>query len=77
MDTRKITVTQEWQQLTDGHENTFIQFEGGIELCRSATKPDKDAPALRFSNTTLTLTPPDTVWIRTFWQSGDVIVCIW
>lgn len=77
MNTRKIIATREWQQLTDGTQDVFIQFEGGVDICRSATKPAPDAPFLRFNDATLTITAPDIAWIRTYWQSGPVAVCVW
>ncbi|EBV5086476.1 hypothetical protein DO659_24800 [Salmonella enterica subsp. enterica serovar Minnesota] len=77
MGTRKIIATQEWQQLTDGSTETFIQFTGEITLCRSATKPGNDAPYLRFNNTELTITRSDIVWIRAYWKDADVTVYIW
>ncbi|EDB0139578.1 hypothetical protein F8730_24030 [Salmonella enterica] len=77
MNTRKIIATREWQQLTDGTQDVFIQFAGGVDICRSATKPAPDAPFLRFNDATLTITAPDIAWIRTYWQSGPVAVCVW
>ncbi|HBB7069204.1 TPA: hypothetical protein I8P13_002382 [Salmonella enterica subsp. enterica serovar Napoli] len=77
METTQIIATREWRQLTDGTKDIFIQFYGGVDLCRSATQPDADAPFLRFCDTTITITAPDITWIRTYWQSGGVIVTIW
>lgn len=77
MSTRKVFATQEWQQLTDGSTETFIQFTGEIALCRSETKPGSDAPYLKFDSTELTITGFDTVWIRAYQSGGNVTVSVW
>ncbi|ELD4017371.1 hypothetical protein QI600_003201 [Salmonella enterica] len=77
MTTRKITVTRDWQQLTDGTQDTVIQFLHTVELCRSPGRPGEDAAALRFSRETLTLTKPDVVWIRSGCMDGYIPVTVW
>ncbi|EAM6080459.1 hypothetical protein MSU25_000136 [Salmonella enterica] len=64
MATRRITVTREWQQITDGSTTAVIQFSDPIELCDSQTQPENAAAALNFPAQTLTITPPTQAWIR-------------
>ncbi|EDX0372082.1 hypothetical protein GTL21_002749 [Salmonella enterica] len=64
MATRRIIVTREWQQVTDGTTTVVIQFSDPIELCDDQTQPGDSAPALYFSGQTLTITPPTRAWIR-------------
>ncbi|ECG8634067.1 hypothetical protein FNN91_24510, partial [Salmonella enterica subsp. salamae] len=63
MATSDQLITHEWVQITDGTKDQTIQFQGEISLCNSPVKPMPDAPALRFSNTTLTITKGDIAWV--------------
>lgn len=73
MATSDQLITREWVQITDGTKDQTIQFQGEIALCNSPVKPPSDAPALRFSNTTLTITKKDVVWARAT-SAGDVVI---
>ncbi len=64
MATKRITVTREWQQITDGTKTAVIQFTDPVEICDNTAKPGDDAPALYFAGQTLTITPPTQAWIR-------------
>ncbi|HGA5503358.1 TPA: hypothetical protein ACISZU_000132 [Salmonella enterica subsp. enterica serovar Potsdam] len=77
MTTRQITVTRDWQQLTDGTKDEVIQFYGEIAVCNSPTKPAPDAPSLRFNNQTLTITRDDIAWVRTASFYDSIILVIW
>lgn len=67
MTTRRISVTHDPQQITDGKSCEVIQFNGSVLLCDSPTKPASDAPAFHFPSSyryqTLTITPPTVAWI--------------
>ncbi|EDN4787958.1 hypothetical protein BXD50_003728 [Salmonella enterica subsp. enterica] len=64
MATRKIILTREWQQVTDGIQTETIQFPDAIEICNNPVKPGDDAPAMRFSPQIITITPPVKAWVR-------------
>ncbi|EDV5020546.1 hypothetical protein ID80_001000 [Salmonella enterica subsp. enterica serovar Ball] len=72
MTTRKITVTDEPQKITDGSSTAVIQFTGSVSICDSTTKPSRDAPAIVFHEIQfpenyryriVTVTPPTVAWI--------------
>ncbi|WP_247146578.1 hypothetical protein [Escherichia coli] len=45
MSTEKITLTEEWQQITTGNETVFIQSRSGdFALCDSQSTPDDSTP---------------------------------
>ncbi|EBW6359255.1 hypothetical protein DPU24_00060 [Salmonella enterica subsp. enterica serovar Oranienburg] len=64
MATDRITITRDWQSLTDGSQTVVIQFTDPVEICDGTAKPGDDAPALYFTGQTLTITPPTRAWIR-------------
>ncbi|EBW6359256.1 hypothetical protein DPU24_00065 [Salmonella enterica subsp. enterica serovar Oranienburg] len=74
--TQRITLTRDWHQLTDGSNDVTIQFTGAVAVCRSSAKPDKNGAGMQFSNTMLTFTKPDVVWVRSsgFSHTSDVVV---
>lgn len=74
--TKILTATRDWQPLTDGSADCQIQMVAAVELCRSTTRPAAGAPCMTFSRTTLTITAPDVVWIRSA-QHHQVPVCVW
>lgn len=74
--TTLLTATRDWQPLTDGRTDCLIQIIPEVDICRSATKPADNAPYLRFSQTTLTITAPDIAWIRAA-HRDTVPVWIW
>ncbi|HCM1914670.1 TPA: hypothetical protein N3A33_000507 [Salmonella enterica subsp. salamae serovar 28:r:e,n,z15] len=71
MATRKIMLTRDWQQVTDGTQTVVIQVFDVFQICDSQDKPGEDAPALRFSGTTITITPPTKAWIRALGLYGE------
>lgn len=72
--TISVTVTRDWQQVSDGTDTAQIQFYAVLDICRSPEKPASDAAALRFKSGTLTLTPPDQVWARTVYDDTAVLL---
>lgn len=70
------TLNGNWTQITDGSADVVIQFYCTIDICNSASEPPADAPALRFSHTTLTITRPDIAWARTTY-ADDGIITLW
>ncbi|EFS2647629.1 hypothetical protein HX362_000397 [Salmonella enterica] len=73
----QITIGNDWTQITDGTADEVVQFYVAVDICRSTTKPAKDAPCLRYEATTLIITTPDIVWIRAAYAGDIVTVCIW
>ncbi|HCM1915267.1 TPA: hypothetical protein N3A33_001130 [Salmonella enterica subsp. salamae serovar 28:r:e,n,z15] len=74
--TTQTTVGYDWLQITDGSVDTVIQFYAVMDICRSQDKPAPDTPCLRFDATTLMITAPDIVWIRSVYVD-TAVVCIW
>lgn len=71
-----VTIGNDWTQITDGNADEVIQFYVAVDICRSPTKPIKDAACLRYEATTLTITAPDIAWIRTVYVDS-AIATIW
>ncbi|HCM1954399.1 TPA: hypothetical protein N3A08_003489 [Salmonella enterica subsp. salamae serovar 9,46:z4,z24:z39:z42] len=71
MTTRKIMLTRDWQQVTDGTQTVVVQVFDVFQICDSPEKPSEDSPALRFSGKTLTITPPTRAWMRTLGIYGS------
>ncbi|EGL7480387.1 hypothetical protein MOR33_005008 [Salmonella enterica] len=71
MATRKIMLTRDWQQVTDGTQTVVIQVFDVFQICDCPDKPGEDAPALRFSGKTLTITPPTRAWVRATGLYGE------
>ncbi|EAW8180921.1 hypothetical protein HX52_01355 [Salmonella enterica] len=76
-ESKQITIGNDWTQITDGTAGEVVQFYVAVDICRSPTKPAKDAPGLRYEATTLTITAPDIAWIRTAYAGDIATVCIW
>lgn len=76
MTTRKIALTDTWQQLTTGSVSLFVQVErGDICLADSATQPDSNAAAHRMkSGAEFSVTPPTVAWVRSAGGSSGIIV---
>ncbi|ELW8656511.1 hypothetical protein SIL91_005149 [Salmonella enterica] len=72
----QITIGNVWTQITDGSTDEVIQFYVVVDICRSPTRPAKNAPSLRYEATTLTITAPDIAWIRTVYVDS-AIANIW
>ncbi|EJI5073159.1 hypothetical protein NE917_003095 [Salmonella enterica] len=72
----QVTIGSDWIQITDGSADEVIQFYVVVDICRSPTRPAKDAPSLRYEATTLTITAPDIAWIRTVYVDS-AITNIW
>ncbi|ECH0824367.1 hypothetical protein Q2589_004580 [Salmonella enterica] len=79
MMTKRITLTREWYQLTDGTTEATIQFTDPVAVCRAekGVKPDNHTPGMQFSNTVLTFTPPDEVWVRSHGLFRNVDIVVW
>ncbi|MGG6032128.1 hypothetical protein [Salmonella enterica] len=71
-----LTIGNDWTQITDGNTDEVIQFYVVVDICRSPTKPAKDAASLRYEAATLTITAPDIAWIRTVYVDS-AIANIW
>ncbi|ECG8634069.1 hypothetical protein FNN91_24520 [Salmonella enterica subsp. salamae] len=69
----QITIGSDWTQITDGRADEIVQFYVVVDICRSAIKPAKDAPSLRYEATTLIITSPDIAWIRTAYVDSTII----
>ncbi|HCM1919237.1 TPA: hypothetical protein N3A33_005326 [Salmonella enterica subsp. salamae serovar 28:r:e,n,z15] len=76
MATTAITISREWQNITDGTQTKVIQITGSADVCDSPVKPEEDNPSLSFSNSVLTITPPTALWIRASWFEGSIQVAI-
>ncbi|ECV5352143.1 hypothetical protein F2J48_21590 [Salmonella enterica subsp. enterica] len=72
----QVTIGADWTQITDGSSDEIVQFYVAVDICRSPTKPLKDAPCLRYEASTLTITAPDMAWIRTAYVDS-AIANIW
>ncbi|ECE2969957.1 hypothetical protein C6N78_10345 [Salmonella enterica] len=72
----QVTIGNDWTQITDGSADEIVQFYVVVDICRSPTKPAKDAPSLRCEAATLTITAPDIAWIRTVYVDS-AIANIW
>ncbi|EBF9108754.1 hypothetical protein FH880_07820 [Salmonella enterica] len=72
----QITIGNDWTQVMDGNADEVIQFYTVVDICRSPQKPADGFPSLRYEATTLTITAPDTAWIRAVYVDG-AIVNIW
>ncbi|EJB2593968.1 hypothetical protein MT629_004968, partial [Salmonella enterica] len=48
-------------------------------VCRAekGVKPDNNTPGMQFSNTVLTFTPPDEVWVRSHGLFRNVDIVVW
>ncbi|HAF2130863.1 TPA: hypothetical protein G9F27_005191 [Salmonella enterica] len=66
MDTRTITLTTQWQKVSEDAKSVVLQLmSGDAAFCFSLTKPADDAdyhimPHLEL----MTVTPPTCVWVR-------------
>lgn len=69
----QVIIGSDWTQITDGSVDEIIQFYTVVDICRSPTKPAKDAPGLRYEATTLTITAPDIAWIRAVYVDSAVV----
>lgn len=76
MATTSRTIYRDWQQITDGTQTKVIQITGSADVCDSPAKPGEEQHSLSFSNTTLTITPPTALWIRSSWFEGNIHVAI-
>ncbi len=76
MATTAKTVGRDWLQITDGTQSVLVQIFGSADVCDSPDKPGEEQAAHSFSNTTLTVTPPTTMWIRSSWFEGSVRVVV-
>ncbi|EAA7555525.1 hypothetical protein A2I42_08295 [Salmonella enterica] len=76
MATTAKTIGREWQQITDGTQSVLVQILGSADLCDSPVKPGEEQAAHNFSNTTLTITPPTVMWIRSSWFEGNIRVVV-
>lgn len=75
MTTRKMTLTQEWQQVTNGADSVLIQVMSGVVyLCDSPARPEAGAPAHIFYDL-VQISPPTRAWIRTG-LGGDAVVIV-
>ncbi|EAO8388506.1 hypothetical protein C6J21_001455 [Salmonella enterica subsp. enterica serovar Thompson] len=72
----QATIGSDWTQITDGSADEVVQFYVVVDICRSPTKPAKDAASLRYEAATLTITAPDIAWIRAVYVD-NAIVNIW
>ncbi|HFW2887086.1 TPA: hypothetical protein ACIBC4_002491 [Salmonella enterica subsp. enterica serovar Potsdam] len=67
MTTRKVILSNNPQQITDGNTTAIIQFNGSVALCDSTGKPDIQAPAIKFPDNyryrVITITPPTVAWM--------------
>lgn len=64
--TTQLTISPDWQQITDGTNQAVIQFYTLTELCDSPTKSQADTPCGQFNNTTLTKNPLRQIWVSMF-----------
>ncbi|EBV5082451.1 hypothetical protein DO659_03405 [Salmonella enterica subsp. enterica serovar Minnesota] len=76
MATRKIMLTRDWQQVTDGTQTVVIQIPDAFQICDSPEKPEEDAPALQFTVKTLTITPDTVAWVRLRGMNDEVMAVI-
>lgn len=75
-ESRKVDISNDWIQITDGRVDEIVQFYVVVDICRSPVKPAENAPCLRYDTGTLTITAPDIAWIRTVYVD-NAIVNIW
>lgn len=76
MATTAKTVGREWQQITDGTQEVFVQIFGSADVCDNPAKPEEDQPAHSFSNRELTVTKGTTLWVRSSWFEVSVRVVV-
>lgn len=73
MPTEKITLTEEWQQITTGNETVFIQSRSGdFALCDSQSTPDDSTPFI--VATEARILPPASIWVKESYIPCDLIV---
>ncbi|EBC2121922.1 hypothetical protein CWD08_21295 [Salmonella enterica] len=77
MTTKRVTLSRDWYPVTDGSHDATIQFPETVAVCRSDVKPDADTPGMLFSNTILTFTKPDVVWVRSYGLYHNADIVIW
>ncbi|HBZ9867372.1 TPA: hypothetical protein MND73_004302 [Salmonella enterica subsp. houtenae] len=75
--TERIEAGRQWKKISDGTQDVVIQFTDGVEIYRSSDCPDEHAVGLKFANTTLTITAPDVVWLRTYGIYRRTQVVVW
>ncbi|EHM2355254.1 hypothetical protein KD625_002951 [Salmonella enterica subsp. enterica serovar Bonariensis] len=75
--TERIEVGRQWKKVSDGTQDVVIQFIDTLEICRSAEVPAENAAAMRFHNTTLTVTTPDVAWVRSSGLYKTIQIVIW
>ncbi|EJG5924635.1 hypothetical protein NAE50_003054 [Salmonella enterica] len=75
--TERIEVGRQWKNISDGTADVVIQFSDALEICRSADVPAENAAAMRFHNTTLTVTAPDVAWVRSSGIYKTIQAVIW
>ncbi len=74
MATKKITLTDEWQQITTGSESVFIQSRyGKVAICESQTRPADDYPSINIMEANIC--PPSVIWARAC-IPGTVLVIV-
>ncbi|EAB1944015.1 hypothetical protein EJQ74_25260 [Salmonella enterica] len=76
MATTEKIIGRQWQQITDSMQTALIQIVGSADVCDSPGKPGEDHPAHSFSNTTLSVTPPTMLWVRSSWFEGSVRIVV-
>ncbi len=76
MATTAKTIGRDWQQITDGTQEAFVQIFGSADACDSPVKPGEDHPAHSFSNRELTITKGTVFWVRSSWFEGNIRVVI-
>ncbi|EAM6080458.1 hypothetical protein MSU25_000137 [Salmonella enterica] len=77
MATKRVALTRDWYQLSDGSHDVTIQFKDSVAVCRSKAKPDENMDGLNFTDTILTFTRPDVVWIRSYGLHRTAEIVIW
>ncbi|EAQ6132126.1 hypothetical protein AXA91_27250 [Salmonella enterica] len=77
MATKRVALSRKWYQLSDGSNDVTIQFAGSVAVCRSDVEPDENMAGMQFSDTELTFTRPDVVWIRSYGLHHTNEIVIW
>ncbi|WP_096978822.1 hypothetical protein [Escherichia coli] len=71
--TTRLTLTDNWQQVTNGKETKLLQCKGfSFAVCSSSTAPGKDQAYHLYSD--VLVTPPTVAWVRSVIQNPLTLV---
>lgn len=74
MATQQLSITTDWQKLSDGTQTKFLELKSGTIILHDAeAKPAANAPGHTISGS-ITISPPTVAWVKV--SIGTVAIII-